>query len=285
MLLAAAESVSLTDLPALWDAYRDTILGWILNAGAAAAILILGLWIAGGIRGFIRKRIAANPKIDPTLGGFVASIVYYLAVAFVVIAVLNRFGVQTTSLVAMLGAATLAVGLALQGTLGNVAAGVMVVLFRPYKLGDYVEVAGAAGTVKDINIFTTELATPDNVQIILPNGLCWGAAITNYSAHPDRRCDITFGISYDDDIAKAMDVILKIAEADDRFLNTPAEPWVRVVNLGDSSVDLQLRAWLKAGDYWEAKFATIKAVKEAFDAAGIEIPYPHQVEIRKTAAE
>ena len=142
MLLAAAESVNLTDLPALWDAYRETILGWILNTGAAAAILIIGLWIAGGIRKFIRRRIEANPKIDPTLGGFIASIVYYLAVAFVVIAVLNRFGVQTTSLVAMLGAATLAVGLALQGTLGNVAAGVMVVLFRPYKLGDYVEVAG-----------------------------------------------------------------------------------------------------------------------------------------------
>ena len=284
-MIAAAESVSLTDLPALWDAYRDTILGWALNAAAAAAILIAGLWVASSIKGFIRARVEHHPKVDSTLGGFVASIVYYVIVAFVVIAVLNRFGVQTTSLVAMLGAATLAIGLALQGTLGNIAAGVMIVLFRPYRVGDYVEVAGHAGTVKDIDIFTTELATPDNVQIILPNGLCWGAAITNYSAHPTRRCDITFGISYDDDIAKAMDVVLKVAEADDRFLNEPAEPWVRVVNLGDSSVDLQLRAWVKASDFWEAKFATIRAVKEAFDAAGIEIPYPHQVEIQKRAAE
>ncbi|MGD2131519.1 MAG: mechanosensitive ion channel, partial [Maricaulaceae bacterium] len=174
-ILAAAESVSLLDPVAVWDAYSDTLIGWLLNLFAAAAILILGLWVAGRIKGFIRKRVEKSEKIDNTLGGFFASIAYYLVVAFVVIAVLGRFGVQTTSLVAMLGAATLAIGLALQGTLGNVAAGVMVVLFRPYKLGDYVEVAGEAGTVRDINIFTTELVTPDNVQIILPNGLCWGA--------------------------------------------------------------------------------------------------------------
>ena len=282
-VLAAAEPVSLLDPIAVWNAYRDTLIGWVLNLGAAAAILVFGLWAAGRVKAFIRKRVENNARIDKTLGGFFASIAYYVVIAFVVIAVLNRFGVQTTSLVAMLGAATLAIGLALQGTLGNVAAGVMIILFRPYKSGDYVEVGGYAGTVKDINIFTTELATPDNVQIILPNGICWGEAIKNYSAHATRRCDITFGISYEDDIAKAIDVILAVVKSDDRFLSDPAEPWVRVVNLGDSSVDLQLRAWVNAADYWEAKFATTRAVKEAFDAAGIEIPYPHRVEIQKKA--
>lgn len=272
------------DTPVLWETYRDTLVGWGLNVAAAAAILIAGLWAAGIVKRFVRSRALASPRIDDTLGGFFASLAYYVVVAFVIIAVLNRFGVQTTSLVAVLGAATLAIGLALQGTLGNVASGVMIILFRPYRLGDFVEVAGHAGTVKDINIFTTELATPDNVQIVLPNGACWGEAIKNYSRHAERRCDITFGISYDDDIDKATRIILDVVQADERFRDAPAEPWVRVVNLGDSSVDLQLRAWVAAADYWEARFAAIKAVKQAFDAGGVEIPYPHQVEIRKSAA-
>ena len=284
-IIAAAEPINPLDFAEVWDAYSETLLGWLLNLAAAAAILIVGLWVAGAIRGFICRRVDSNPRIDQTLAVFFSNIAYYALVAFVLIAVLGRFGVQTTSLVAVLGAATLAIGLALQGTLGNVAAGVMVIVFRPYKLGDFVEAGGQSGTVKNITLFSTKLNTPDNIQIFVPNSNCWGDAIKNYSGHPIRRCDLTFGISYDDDIDKAIETVLGVVRADERFLNEPAEPWVRVINLGDSSVDLQLRAWAKSGDFWEARFATLKAVKEAFDANGIEIPYPHQVEIQKKAEE
>ncbi len=278
---AVLPAVDWTDPAAVWAAYSGTVLGWTLNVLAAAAILIGGFWLAGRIRKSIRSRIETSTRVDRTLAGFFANIAYYAAVAFVLIAVLNRFGVQTTSLVAILGAATLAIGLALQGTLGNVAAGVMLVMFRPYRIGDYVEVGG---TVKDIDLFTTHLATPDNVQIVVPNGLCWGEPIRNYSHYAVRRCDLTFNIAYDADIGRAMEIVLGVAGADKRFLDTPAEPWVRVVNLGASAVDLQLRAWVGKDDYWEARFAAIRAVKEGFDAAGIEIPFPHQVNIEKRAA-
>jgi small conductance mechanosensitive channel len=279
------EPIDLLDPQAVWEAYSGTVVGWGLNLLAAAAILIAGLWVSGKVRAFVRRRIESNSKLDRTLAAFFANIAYYALLAFVLIAVLNRFGVQTTSLVAMLGAATLAIGLALQGTLGNVAAGVMLVLFRPYRIGDYVEVGGMGGTVKNIDIFTTELGTPDNIQIVVPNGLCWGQPIKNYSAHAVRRCDLTFNIAYDADIDRAIGVILDIVKADTRFLNEPAEPWVRVINLGASSVDLQLRAWVGKDDFWEARFATLRAVKEGFDAASVEIPFPHQVMIQKRADE
>ncbi|NKX37905.1 mechanosensitive ion channel, partial [Rhodobacteraceae bacterium R_SAG4] len=198
----------------------------------------------------------------------------------VLVAVLGVFGIEATSLVAMLGAATLAIGLALQGTLSDLAAGFMLILFRPYKLGQFVDIGGTAGTVKDLNLFVTELVTPDNVQIIVPNGQAWGSIITNYSAHDTRRLDITYGIDYGDDIEKAKAIILRLAEADGRVLSNP-EPWVRVTNLGDSSVDISTRLWCKAADYWELKWAMIQGVKETFDAEGISIPYPHSVEIQK----
>jgi small conductance mechanosensitive channel len=268
---------------AVWETYSGTVLGWSVNLLAAIAILIGGLWISGTIRKFVRRRIENNTRLDRTFAGFLANLVYYVMIAFVLIAVLNRFGVQTTSLVAVLGAATLAIGLALQGTLGNVAAGVMLVLFRPYRIGDYVEVGGMGGTVKDIDIFTTELATPDNVKIVVPNGLCWGQPIRNFNHYPLRRCDITFNVAYDSDIETATRLILETVQADARFLAAPEAPWVRVVNLGASSVDLQLRAWIKKEDLWEARFATIRAVKEKFDAAGVEIPFPTQITIQKPA--
>jgi len=157
---------------------------------------------------------------------------------------------------------------------------VMLVIFRPYKLGQYVDIGGTSGTVRDLTLFTTELITPDNVQIILPNGKAWGAIITNYSAHATRRVDLTFGIDYGDDADTAMRIILETARADGRVLADP-EPWVRVTNLGDSSVDLTARLWCGAADYWDLKFTLTKAIKEAFDKGGISIPYPHQVEVRK----
>lgn len=254
----------------------------ILNAAKAIVVLIVGWFLAGLLSSMVRKRVNASPRIDDTLGNFAASIIKWLILLVTIIAVLQLFGIQATSLVAVLGAATLAIGLALQGTLSDLAAGVMLILFRPYKLGQYVDIGGTAGTVKDINLFMTELVTPDNVQIVLPNGKAWGSIITNYSTHPTRRVDFTFGIDYSDDIDKAIGIITELATADERVHKDP-EPWVRVTNLGDSSVDLGVRLWCAAGDYWELKFAMTKKVKEAFDAKGISIPYPHSVEIQKKA--
>ncbi len=251
-----------------------------IAAGQALIFLIAGWIVAGVVERTIRRRVHASETLDDTLGTFFASIAKWLILVVVVIAVLQLFGFQATSLVAVLGAATLAIGLALQGTLADVAAGVMLIVFRPFKLGNYVDIAGTSGTVKDLNLFVTELVTPDNVQIVVPNGKVWGAIITNYSAHDTRRLDLGFGIDYGDDADKAIAIILDCARKDDRVHADP-EPWVRVVNLGDSSVDLGVRLWCNASDYWELKFAMTKRIKEAFDAAGITIPYPHQVEIQR----
>ena len=252
----------------------------LVNAGKALIVLILGWIAAGSIAGVIRRRINKTPQIDPTLGNFAASVVKWAILAMVLVAVLGIFGIEATSIVAILGATSLAIGLALQGTLSDLAAGVMLVVFRPYKLGQYVDIGGTAGTVKDLNLFTTELVTPDNVQIIVPNGQAWGSVITNYSAHETRRVDLIFGIDYGDSADEAMRIITDIAAADARVHADP-EPWVRVTNLGDSSVDLTARLWCAAEDYWDVKFELTKSVKEAFDAKGVSIPYPHSVEIQK----
>ena len=252
----------------------------VVNAAKALVVLIIGWTIAGLVSRFVRSRVNASKRIDNTIGNFAASIVRWVILLMVLIAVLNLFGIQATSLVAVLGAATLAIGMALQGTLSDLAAGFMLILFRPYANGQYVDIGGTSGTVKDINLFFTELTTPDNVQIILPNGQAWGSVITNYSTHPNRRLDLTFGIDYSDDIAWATEIILAVAIDDDRVFSDP-DPWVRVTNLGDSSVDLGVRLWCRAEDYWELKWYMTRAVKEAFDAGGISIPYPHQVEIAK----
>ncbi len=261
-------------------AIAESYLPLLINAAKAIVFLIFGYMVAGIVSRSIRKRVLASEALDDTLGSFFASIARYVILAVVVIAVLQLFGFQATSLVAILGASTLAIGLALQGTLSDVAAGVMLIIFRPYKIGQFVDIDGTAGTVVVINIFMTELNTPDNVQIIMPNGKAWGAIIRNFSAHPTRRLDMTFGIDYGDDADKAKAIILAVANADERVHKDP-EPWVRMVNLGDSSVDLGVRIWCLGDDYWELKFALTRAVKLAFDEAGISIPYPHTVEIRK----
>ncbi len=254
----------------------------LLDVVKAAIFLIVGWFAAGAISRFVRRRISTSGKVDPTIGNFFASISKWLILIVVLIAVLQIFGFEATSLVAVLGAATLAIGLALQGTLSNVAAGIMLIVFRPYRLGQYVDVGGTAGTVKDLNIFFTELATPDNVQIIVPNGQAWGAVINNYSALPTRRVQIVFGIDYGDDADQAMAIILEVAAAHP-MVHADPEPWVRVSNLGVSSVDLTMRVWCDNADFWEVKFALTKQIKEAFDAKGISIPYPHAVYIKKTA--
>ena len=252
----------------------------IMNSLKAIAVLIIGWMIAGFCSAMVRRRVIRSPRIDDTLGSFASSVVRWLILLVTIIAVLQLFGIQATSLVAVLGAASLAVGLALQGTLSDLAAGVMLVLFRPYKIGQFVDIGGTSGTVKDINLFVTELSTPDNVQILLPNSKAWGAVITNYSTHATRRVDLTFGIDYGDDIDKAMTIILELASSDARVHKDPA-PWVRVTNLGDSSVDLSARIWCDAADYWDLKFSMLKTVKETFDQKGVSIPYPHRVQIQK----
>lgn len=252
----------------------------LLSGIKALIVLIVGWFVAGIVSRLVRNRINAHPELDQTLGNFAASIVRWAIRLMVLVAVLGIFGIEATSLVAMLGAATLAIGLALQGTLSDLAAGFMLILFRPYKLGQYVDIAGTAGTVVDLNLFVTELVTPDNVQIIIPNGQAWGAVITNYSAHDTRRVDYLYGIDYGDSSDEAMQIILDLAKADARVHADP-EPWTKVTNLGDSSVDIGARLWCDASDYWDLKFDMTKTVKEAFDARGISIPYPHSVEIHK----
>lgn len=254
--------------------------GMGMNVLAAFAILIIGFFIAGRVNKFVFNRVMKSPRPDEMLAGFFGSMAKYLVIAITVIAVLTKFGVNVASLVAILGAAGLAIGLALQGTLSHVAAGVMLIFFRPFKIGDYVETAGVAGTVKSVTLFTTELVTPDNVQIIVPNGTVWGAEVRNFSFHDLRRVDITVGIGYGDDIEAAKAIMVDTALAHAATLNDPAI-FVAVANLGESSVDLVLRVWAKNADYWTVKFDLTQDIKQAFDANNISIPFPqrdvHQV--------
>ncbi|MFY0638284.1 mechanosensitive ion channel family protein [Maricaulis maris] len=250
------------------------------NVVLAAIILIVGLMIAGSVRKAIRSAVYKSERMDDTLGAFFGSLAYYGIMAMVVIAMLGTFGIPTTSFVATLGAASLAIGLALQGTLSNLAAGVMLILFRPYRLGDWVELAGTSGAVKEITLFTTVLATGDNKKIIVPNGKSWGDTITNYSANPTRRVDLVFSIDYGDDITKAQEVITQVLSDDARVHADPAV-FTAVTAHGESSVDIVARAWCDTGDYWGVHFDAMKNVKEAFDKNSISIPYPHRVNMAR----
>ena len=207
------------------------------------------------------------------MGGFLANIVRYGLLALTIIFVLQNFGFQTASLIALLGAAGLAIGLALQGVLSGVASGVMLVVFRPIKVGDFVSVNGVMGTVKDISIFTTELATLDNVQIIMPNTSVWSSTITNYSVYDRRRAEWIFGVAYGADLAKAEQIIKDTILGDPRSLTDP-EPFIQVNNLGDFSVDFLVRVWVPAAEYFQYQADMKRLVKEAFDAGGIDIPFP-----------
>jgi small conductance mechanosensitive channel len=265
------DTSALTELWTLVAAYGLQVLG-------AIVVLIVG-WIASGLGArWTAKGLAKTGRVDATLTGFLSSLVKYLILIVMVIMVLNLFGVQTTSLIAVLGAASLAIGLALQGTLSNVAAGVMLLLFRPFKVGDYIEGGGQAGTVKTITLFVSELATPDNVQIIVPNSQLWGSAIKNYknySFHATRRVDMVLGISYEDDVEKAVGIVEQMAQDDGRVLADPP-PQIVVGELGASSVDIVIRLWCNAADYWTLKFDMTKALKLRMDAEGISIPYPQR---------
>jgi small conductance mechanosensitive channel len=231
--------------------------------------------IAKTLSGITRRSLTKSKHVDEMLSGFFAKLVKYLVMAVDIIAVLNQFGVQTTSLIAVLGAAGLAIGLALQGTLSNVAAGVMLLIFRPFKIGQYVEIGGQGGTVKELSLFTTELATPDNVQVIMPNASVWGSPVVNYSHHDTRRIDFILGISYDDDIDKALAAAKHVVDAEARVLPDP-EPMFVVSELADSSVNLIARIWVNAPDYWAVKFDLTKRFKEHLEAEGLSIPFPQR---------
>ncbi|MDX1483032.1 MAG: mechanosensitive ion channel [Alphaproteobacteria bacterium] len=246
-----------------------------LNVVGAIIILIVGFVVAGWAARLTSRALGKTEKIDETISRFLASLVRYAVIIFTVLAVLDRFGVETTSFIAVLGAAGLAIGLAFQGTLSNIAAGVMLLLFRPFRIGQFIEAAGIAGTVESITLFMTELNTPDNVHIIVPNGQLWGAAVKNFSHNTTRRVDINVGIGYDDDIGKAFTVIKDLVSSDSRVQGDP-EPMVMVTGLGDSSVDLQIRMWCAASDYWPLRFDLTRQVKESLDNAGITIPYPQR---------
>jgi small conductance mechanosensitive channel len=245
---------------------------WGLQVVGAIVVLILGRWIARMIRRGV-VRALERAKTDESLVPFVSGIAYYLALTVVLIAVLSLFGIETTSLVAVLGAAGLAVGLAMQGTLSNFSAGVMLLVFRPFKNGDVVEAAGVKGSIVEIGIFSTVLKSPDNVKITVPNSAIYGETISNYTAFDTRRNDMVLGISYADDIGRAIDVIKRILAADDRVLSEP-EAAVFVGNLGDSSVDIVLRPWCKTEDYWGLRADVTRRLKEEIEAAGCSIPYP-----------
>ncbi len=256
-----------------------------INVIGAIVILIVGWIAAGWCSRAVARLLSRSDKVDAMLSGFFASFVRYGILAFTVIAVLSRFGVQTASFIAVLGAMGLAVGLALQGTLSNVAAGVMILLFRPFKVGDYIDAGGISGTVKSVTLFATELSTPDNVQIIAPNGQVWNTAIKNYSFHETRRVDFLFGVGYEDSIDSAMELIMGCAKADER-VHTDPEPMVAVGELADSSVNIILRVWCASSDYWGLKFDLTKTIKQRLDAEGISIPFPQrQIHVVQSSAD
>lgn len=246
-----------------------------LDVVGGIAILVIGYVLARLARRLTYGWLGRAKRLDETVRRLIAGLVKYAILAVTLIAVLSNFGIEVTSLIAVFGAAGLAIGLALQGVLSNVAAGVMILMFRPFKLGDFIEATGHSGTVKSINLTTVELATPDNVQILLPNGAVWGAAIKNYSFHPTRRVDLAIGIGYDDDIDKARSAIQSIIDGDTRALRDP-EPMIVVTTLGDSAVEITARVWCNASDYWPLRFDLTKTLKERLDREGITIPYPQR---------
>lgn len=247
---------------------------YAINFGIAILILVIGRMVAGSLRSLI-KRVMTARKVDATIVGFVAGLLYAVVMIGVVLAALQRIGVQTTSFVAIIGAAGLAIGLALQGSLANFASGFMLILFKPFKVGNFVEGGGTAGIVEEIDIFTTTMRTPDNRVIIVPNSAITSGCITNFNARDTRRVDLTVGVSYNDDLRAVQALLLKILEEDERVLKDP-EPTVGVVELGASSVNFCVRPWVKAEDYFAVLMDLNLVMKERIEAAGFSIPYPQQ---------
>ncbi|MEJ6395745.1 mechanosensitive ion channel family protein [Gymnodinialimonas sp. 2305UL16-5] len=265
------------------DIFTIEFLASLLGDVVLALVIILG---AFAVSGWVRRRVRSlgqnNPHLDNTLFTFLGNIARYVILAFAVLFILNTFGVRTTSVIAALGAAGVAIGLALQGTLSNVAAGIMIILFRPIKIGDFVEVGDQMGTVRNISLNMTELASLGNVQILVPNSDVWGNEIKNYSAYPTRRAEWTFGVGYGVNLAEAERIIRNVLSDDDRTHSDP-EPWVQVNNWNDSSVDFLVRAWVDQPEYWDYQADIKRKLKEAFDDRGIDIPFPTRTVVHDNA--
>jgi small conductance mechanosensitive channel len=241
---------------------------------AALAILVIGRWVSRSLKNLI-QRLMEKREVDKTVVSFVGNLSYILLITFVVLAALNQLGIQTTSFIAVIGAAGLAIGLALQGSLSNFAAGFLLITFKPFKAGDYIEGAGVAGTVEEVQVFTTQLKTPDNKTIIVPNAKLMGDTITNYSAKDTRRVDMVIGVGYGDDLQKVRQILEEILAGDQRVLPDPAAK-VAVLELADNSVNFVVRPWVKKEDYWDVYFELTETIKRRFDAEGISIPFPQR---------
>ena len=266
------------------QALLNQLASYALDAVGALVILLVGWWIAGRTQYLVRRALDRVPRIDDTLKPFLSSSVRYFVIVITFVAVLAEFGVQTTSIIAVLGAAGLAIGLALQGTLQNIAAGIMLLVLRPFRVGEYIDAGGVSGTVDAINLFTTDMTTYDGIYRSVPNAELWNRNILNYSRNPTRRLDIPVGIAYEDDVEQALDLLLSHLSQDTRVLPDP-EPQVLVTGLGDSSVDLTLRCWTNRTDFWPLRFELNKKVKLWLDAAGISIPFPQRdVHLYRTSA-
>lgn len=274
---AAAPGVDLTSVD-WWTGQAGKLqsvgLDFATNLLVAIVIFLVGRTVAKVLSNAARKVMQAR-ELDQILVSFVSSLLYWTMMAFVIIAAINKLGIQTTSLIAIMGAAGLAIGLALQGSLSNFAAGVLIVLFRPYRVGDFVEAAGVSGAVVQVQILTTILKTGDNKQVIVPNSEIMSSIITNYSANDTRRVDLVVGVSYDDDLDKVRDTLKEIIAAEPRVLDEP-ECVIAVSELGDSSVNFVVRPWVQTSDYWPVLFDLTETIKKRFDAEGLSFPYPQQ---------
>lgn len=264
-----------TDIGTITAQLKAFALGFGMDILGAIVLLAVGWWAAGRAAALVRHALKNAKFVDATLKPLAASIVRYAILVFVIIAVLSNFGVETTSIIAVLGAAGLAIGLALQGTLSNIAAGVMILILRPLKIDEFIEAGSVAGTVVEISLFTTLLKTPDGVFISAPNSQIWNSAIKNYSRNPTRRVDISVGIAYDDDVDAALEFLKKLVASDPRVLKDP-EPMSFVANLGESSVDLTARGWVATADFWPTFFDLTRKSKTELEAAGFSIPFPQR---------
>jgi len=258
----------------VWQTVYDLAAAYGIKIIGAVAIIVIGR-IAVSILAGIVRRLMKRSEVDDTLTKFVVSLTRIALMTFVFIAALGTLGVQTASFVAVIGAAGLAIGFALQGSLSNFAAGVMLIIFRPFRVGDYIEAGGTAGVVEAVKIFVTEFKTPDNKKVFVPNSQITGGNITNYSAMDTRRVDMVFGIGYGDDIRKAKEILERILNEDERVLKDPPIT-VAVLELGDSSVNFAVRPWVKTADYWAVYFDVHEKVKLSFDREGISIPFPQR---------
>jgi small conductance mechanosensitive channel len=262
------------NMEAILDKIIEFLATYWLKVVAAVIIFVVGRWLAKVISNLVAKAMT-KAKVDPTLTSFVKNLCHIALLAFVIIAALKKLEVPMTEFTVVIGAAGLAIGFALQGSLSNFAAGIMLIIFKPFKVGDFVELAGKMGTVKAIQIFNTILNSPDNVRIIIPNGQVTGGNIMNFTVNGTRRIDLVVGVSYEDDLKKAQQVIEKVILSDERILKEPAHT-IAVSELADSSVNFVVRPWVNAADYWDVRFKITEEIKLALDKNGISIPYPQR---------